>query len=109
MASRDRLRGCVLWLNGTINRRNLAADSLQKAELEILYSIFRYGECPTIDGPSEGSECAQSEDPVCRVDARQYPLADQVAQGFAGAAAERAVARPAVKTRHREFVGEAVA
>src|SRR6202012_3830032 len=35
------------------------------------------------------------------------PLADQVAQGFGGAAAERAVARAAIEPRYGVFVGKA--
>src|SRR4029077_3887652 len=34
------------------------------------------------------------------------PLADEIAQRLRGAAAERAVARAAIETRHRVFVGE---
>src|SRR5206468_7423558 len=56
-----------------------------------------------------GSEHAEAEDAVDRVDAGQDPLADQVAQGLGGAAAEGAVAGAAVEARHRELVGEAIA
>src|SRR5260370_27878870 len=55
------------------------------------------------------SEHAHSEDAIDRVETGQHALADQVAQGFGGAAAQRAVARAAVEARDREFVGEAVA
>src|SRR5882762_7020652 len=34
------------------------------------------------------------------------PLADKITERLGGAAAERAVARSAIQTRHREFVGE---
>ncbi len=37
------------------------------------------------------------------------PLADQIAQRLGGTAAERAIARAAIETRYRVFVGEAEA
>jgi hypothetical protein len=60
-------------------------------------------------GKIAGSEHAEPHDPVDRVEAGQDALADQVAQGLGGAAAEGPVAGAAVEARHREFVGEAVA
>ena len=51
--------------------------------------------------------------PCCRPSVRSASFirrfADQVAQGFRGAAAQAAVARAAIEPRHQVFVGEAIA
>src|ERR1700730_14453342 len=58
---------------------------------------------------ANSSEHAHSEDAVDRVEAGEHAFADEVAQGFGGAAAQGAVAGAAVEARDRELVGEAVA
>src|SRR5271170_7463796 len=55
------------------------------------------------------SEHAEPEDAVVGVETGQHPLADQVAQGLRGAAAQGAVAGAAVEARDRVLVGKAVA
>src|SRR5712672_1767113 len=56
-----------------------------------------------------GSESAETEDAVDRIETGNDPLPDQVTQCLRGAAAQGAVARAAVESRYRKLVGEAVA
>src|ERR1700720_3485372 len=61
------------------------------------------------DRARAGLERAEAEDAVDRIEAGDDPLSDQGAQSLRGAAAQGAVAGAAIKSRDREFVGEAVA